>query len=37
MFNDQRIGCKSLYNLVKFIEMDEHLKKELKEFEYEFD
>jgi hypothetical protein len=36
-FNGQRIGCKSPYNLLKFIEMDEHLKKEFKKFEYEFD
>ncbi len=34
---DARVGCKSPSDLVKFIEMDERLEKELQEFEGEFE
>jgi hypothetical protein len=34
---DARVGCKSPSDLVKFIEMDEQLEKELQEFEGEFE
>ncbi len=30
---DAKVGCKSLSDLVEFIEMDEQLKEELQEFE----
>jgi hypothetical protein len=32
-----RIGCKSPFNFLEFIEMDVDLEKELKEFECEFE
>ncbi len=35
--HDARVGCKSPSDLVKFIEMDEQLEKELWEFEGEFE
>jgi hypothetical protein len=35
--NDPRIGCKTSSNLVEFIETNVDLKKELKEFESEFE
>ncbi len=35
--NDARVGCKSLGDLVKFIEMDAQLEKMLHEFEGEFE
>ncbi len=35
--NDPRIGCKSPSNLVEFLEKDVDLKKELEEFEGEFE
>jgi hypothetical protein len=35
-FNDARVGCKSLGDLVKFIKMDAQLEKMLQEFEGEF-
>jgi hypothetical protein len=30
--NDPRIGCKSFFNLIDFIEMDVNLETDLKEF-----
>jgi hypothetical protein len=35
--NDAKVGCKSLNDLVEFIEMDEQLEEELQEFEGEFE
>jgi hypothetical protein len=34
--NDPRIGCKSPFNLVKFLEKDVNLEENLEEFEGEF-
>jgi hypothetical protein len=34
---DARVGCKSLSDLIEFIEMDEQLEEELQEFEGEFE
>ncbi len=36
-FNDSRVGCKSLCNLVEFNQMDEHLENKLENFEDEFE
>jgi hypothetical protein len=36
-FNDPRVGCKFLCNLVEFNKMDEHLKNKLEKFEDEFE
>jgi hypothetical protein len=35
--NDLRIGCKSLFNLLKSLEKDVHFKKELEKFAGEFE
>jgi hypothetical protein len=35
--NGSRIGCKSPYNLLEFLERDINLEEELKEFEGEFE
>jgi hypothetical protein len=32
---DPRVGCKDAFNLVEFIEREENLEEELKEFEKE--
>ncbi len=34
---DARVGCKSLSDLIEFIEMDEQLEEELQEFEGQFE
>jgi hypothetical protein len=35
--NDARVSCKSLSDLIEFIEMDEQSEEELQEFEGEFE
>ncbi len=35
--NDLRIGCKSSFNLMEFLERDVDLEEELEEFEGEFE
>jgi hypothetical protein len=35
--NDTRVGCKSLSDLIEFIEMNEQLEEELQEFESQFE
>jgi hypothetical protein len=37
LLNDLRIGCKSPYNFLEFLERDIDLEKELEEFEGEFE
>jgi hypothetical protein len=37
LLNDLRIGCKSPFNLLEFLERDINLEEELEEFEGEFE